>query len=274
MARDHRAHRFRHEAAGHSLPRRAVRRADDHGERAQAHRIQYALRRSRMRGADAAASGRPSRRPPATVEGRVGCARSRLARRGRADGGHGRERLPGKAADRNADQGHRSRRHPGCTSWFSTPARRARPTVRWSRMAAGCLRSRRWAPPSARHRGARIRPWTRSIGPADSAGGISDGGPLGLSKPSSCSRTESNLPETVFERTESFTGVRRALILYHSWIHSFARSLPCQTSPTSSPDLRATGSTPMREGFSRDPAEAALPSSCCTVFRRRMSCGT
>ena len=60
--RDHLADRAGHGRARHALQGRAVRRADDHGRRPQAHRVQRALRRSRVPGADAAPQVGPAGR--------------------------------------------------------------------------------------------------------------------------------------------------------------------------------------------------------------------
>ena len=58
--RDHPADGARHESDGRALQGRAVRRADDHQRRPAADRIQRALRRSGMPGADAAAEVGPA----------------------------------------------------------------------------------------------------------------------------------------------------------------------------------------------------------------------
>ncbi len=112
--RDHRADHARDEGDGRAVQGRAVRRPDDHQGRAEADRIQRALRRSGNAGADAAAdvgpgagADRVARRPaqelrPALVSGRG------------ADRGDGGERLSrrlrARLGDRRARRGGAGRR--------------------------------------------------------------------------------------------------------------------------------------------------------------------
>ena len=101
---------------------RALRRADDHRRRAEADRIQRALRRSGMSGADAASANRPAR-GAACHGGRASERnRARLARRSgahRRDGGEG---LSRRLREGSEIKGLRCRHMPRASP-SSTPAR-------------------------------------------------------------------------------------------------------------------------------------------------------
>ena len=154
----------RHESDGRALQGRALCRTDDHGRGPEADRIQRALRRSGMPGADAAADVGPRAGAAGKPRRRAQVARSALVSGSRADGGDGGQGLSGRLREGLGDRRPR-RSSDAWKAWKSSmPAPSRTAGASWP-MADACSMSRRWARRYAKLGRAPTRPFRASAGP-------------------------------------------------------------------------------------------------------------
>ena len=147
-AGDHPAHHRRPQRRGTQVPGRALRGADDHGQGAARARVQRPLRRSGDAGHHGAHEVGHRADPAGRGRGAAeGDARSTGPRRRRSAWCSPPAAIPDAPETGQEIRGLDSLQGRATTSWSSTPPPPSA-TARWSRSAAACWASPRWAPTS------------------------------------------------------------------------------------------------------------------------------